>query len=129
MHHNCYDYCLHWRFNGYRSAHFIQILHIFLMLPRNSSEWALNKILYLLISTHIDSEKTQALPVDMWFLGYVILPLSPNVAMPQFVIIGPPLMPVMRRVIGSWKEIGWWRGRRWNCSQIDPDHAITHWAN
>ena len=87
-----------------------------------------HKISYLLISTQIDSEKTQALPVDMWFLGYVILPLSPNVAMPQFVIIGPPLM-VMRRVIGSWKEIGWWRGRRWNCSQIDPDHAITHWAN
>ena len=41
------------------------------------------------------------------------------------VIIGPPLM-VMRRVIGSWKEIGWWRGTRWNCSQIDPHHAITH---
>ena len=56
------------------------------------------------------------------------LPLSPNVAMPQFVIIGAPLL-VMRRVIGSWKEIGWWRGRRWNCSQIDPHHAITHWAN
>ena len=30
-------------------------------------------MLYLLIYTHIDSKKTQALPVDMWFLGYVIL--------------------------------------------------------
>ena len=102
-----------------RFRHSLEIFICQINRIRNSSDWGGS------------NPSTQALPV----CGYVVrlscwrsLPLSPNVAMPQFVIIGPPLM-VMRRVIGSWKEIGWWRGRRWNCSQIDPHHAITHWAN